>query len=250
MMPILHVGPLALPLPELLVIFGLWLGLNLSEKYASKFGLLPQYVFSLTLWAMGTGIVVSRLSYIARYPEAFIENWADIFSRNLGLFDPVSGIVAAFIAMLVYAQHKRLSIFSVLDALTPAILILQVALALSTVASGKAYGSPTQLPWGVELWGQVRHPTQIYMLVASLLILYLFWPGRMNTLSFPAGSYFVQVTIFTAISTLFTEAFRGDSIPILYSFRQNQLFALIILASGIGILHYLSNNNPTISLNK
>ena len=39
---------------------------------------------------------------------------------------------------------------------------------LGLLLSGEAFGAPTSLPWGVPLFGAVRHPTQIYLALAAL----------------------------------------------------------------------------------
>ena len=61
-------------------------------------------------------------------------------------------------------------IASLLDALTPGFIVLAGGLALADLASGDAYGSPSSLPWAIELWGAARHPTQIYQLIAVIVI--------------------------------------------------------------------------------
>ena len=99
---------------------------------------------------------------------------------------------------------------------------------LSHLAAGTAFGSPTILPWGIDLWNATRHPTQIYELLASLLTFSLLWfPKR----DLRPGILFLSFTAWTAGWRLFLEAFRGDSILVFGEFRLAQVVAWMMLAA-------------------
>ncbi|KPV54953.1 hypothetical protein SE17_00645 [Kouleothrix aurantiaca] len=52
--------------------------------------------------------------------------------------------------------------------------------------SGEAFGLPTSMPWGVPLFGTIRHPTQIYFALTALISLgILVWLARR---SLPTGT--------------------------------------------------------------
>jgi phosphatidylglycerol:prolipoprotein diacylglycerol transferase len=86
------------------------------------------------------------------------------------------------------------------------------------------------LPWGIELWGMHRHPSQIYEILATLIILALLWPGKVRVQSQASGIYFLSFCVISSLSRLFLEAFRGDSFVVLDHFRGGQIGAWIVLA--------------------
>jgi hypothetical protein len=45
-----------------------------------------------------------------------------------------------------------------LDALTPGLAVMMIALGLANLASGNAYGEPAQVPWSIFLWGEWQQP--------------------------------------------------------------------------------------------
>ena len=47
MFPILHLGPLAVQVPGLILLIGLWVGLSLSEKEAQRLTLKPDAIYNL-----------------------------------------------------------------------------------------------------------------------------------------------------------------------------------------------------------
>ena len=228
MMPILQVGPLALPLPALLVLVGIWLGLTLSERYIARFGLSADQLFNLVLIGLVSGLVGARLAYVIRYPQAFAGSPLDIFSRNLGLFDPWIGAVVGVLAAAIYAQRKGMPLLSTLDALTPGLAVFAIALNLSHLASGAAFGSPANLPWSVDLWGARRHPTPIYEALAAFVILGYLWPGRKFMDELKPGGYFLLFIALTSAARLIFERFRGESAMMPGGLRAAQIIAWVI----------------------
>jgi phosphatidylglycerol:prolipoprotein diacylglycerol transferase len=114
---------------------------------------------------------------------------------------------------------------------------MSVAAGLANLAAGSAFGKPTSLPWGILLWGEMRHPAQIYETLAAVALLVLFWPARQYFLTWKAGVYFLTFTASSAAVRLFLEAFRGDSFLTDNGFRVAQLLAWAILAISLLAIH-------------
>jgi prolipoprotein diacylglyceryltransferase len=185
-------------------------------------------------------VIAARLAFVIRYPQAFAGNPLDIFSRNLGLFDPLAGVVVAILAASIYAQKTGLPLWPTLDALTPAMAVFALALSLSHLASGAAFGAPADLPWSLELWGARRHPSQIYeAIVASLTLLFL-WPTKKFLMDLRTGSYFFYFLALTSAAGLFLEAFRGDSALLPGGLRTVQLAYWIILSICLYATHRIN----------
>lgn len=240
MLPILQIGPLALPVPQFSLLLALWFGLSLAEKFASKRGLAADTLYNLTFAGLIAGLIGARLGTIFQYPHAFIESPLSLFSLNPGLLDAFAGFAAGLISMLIYGQRTKLTFWNTLDVLTPLLAVMAVGFAVAHIASGEAFGAETSLPWGVNLWGAKRHPTQFYELGLALVILaFLGWKSKDNQLA--NGLLFLLFTALTAGSRLFLEAFRGDSVIILGGLRSAQIIAWIILAAALAGLEKISS---------
>lgn len=244
MLPILQVGPLALQTPGLILILGLWLGLNLAEKNASRHGLHPDFLYNLIFTTLIAGILGARLAYAARYSSAFIASPASLLSPNPGLLDPFGGIVVGVLAAIIYGQRKKLAFWPTLDALTPTLMILTIATPLANLASGNAFGTETSLPWGIELWGAKRHPVQLYEALAASGILILLWPARgaLTKCVTTPGAIFTLFVALSAGAHLFLEAFRGDSATLPNGWRVAQILAWFILAASLWFLDRLNHS--------
>lgn len=248
MLPILQVGPLALQTPGLILILGLWLGLNLAEKNASRHQLHPDVIYNLAFTALIAGIVGARLTYAARYLSAFTASPASLISLNPGLFDPFGGVAVGVIAAVIFGQRKNLPLWPTLDALTPLGMVLAVAFPLANLASGNAFGRETALPWGIELWGAIRHPVQMYETLAATGILILLWPGKgwlARRVSNPGQSFLLFLAL-SAGARLFLEAFRGNSVTLPNGWRVAQILAWLVLGASLWALgRNVPNNQPT-----
>lgn len=232
MLPVINIGPAALPLSPLVLLLGLWLGLEISEKQAPRFGVEAGKIYTLVLVAILAGVAGARLVYASLAPQAFLANPLNLFSPRPELFNAAGGLAAAALAGLIYARRRGMPVWSTLDALTGLLAVLGAALGLSHMASGDAFGAPASLPWVIELWGARRHPSQGYETLAALLILAATWPRAGRFLNSP-GLRFWVFTALTAGSRVFLEAFRGDSVLLGGGLRLAQLVALGVLGLSL-----------------
>ena len=235
MFPIIRLGPLSLQAPGLMLLISLWIGITLAEKSAKVYKVSAEKLSNLILIALISGILGARIAYIAQFPQAFAGNPLNMLSLNPGLLDITGGVAAAIIGAVIYGQKKEMTLWKTLDALIPFFGMLAIGLATSNLSSGNAFGMETDLPWGIELWGTTRHPSQIYTMLAALVTLNLLWPPRENTEA-KAGTSFLTFIALTTSYTLFLEAFRGDSTLIFSGIRLIQVVALIVLAITFWLL--------------
>jgi len=233
MLPTLQVGPAALPTSGLVLLVGLWLGLTLTERFAPLRQVSAGQVYNLFMTALLAGLIGGRLAYALRYPAAFAQSPLSLISPNPGLFSLTDGLIVALLAAWIYAYRKQMPLWAALDAFTPFFMVLLIAVGLAHTASGAAFGSETTLPWGIELWGAARHPSQIYETLAAAAILLVLWSQRKAVADLPPGAYFLAFVSLSAAARLFLEAFRGDSLLLPGGLRLAQIVAWLVLAASL-----------------
>jgi phosphatidylglycerol:prolipoprotein diacylglycerol transferase len=231
MLPILNIGPFAIQLPGLVILIGVWLGLSLAERL-TRF-ITASDLYNLVLISLFFGVVGARLGYVIEHWSEFSDNPLNIFSLNLDMFNFYAGIGSSLIAAIFYGQRKQLNLWRTLDALTPFFAVLLLAIGISHLASGNAFGAPTHLPWSIYLWGTQRHPTQIYEIILSTftLVLVIIWSRKLLTKI--DGILFLGFMALTASTHLFIEAFRGDSNLTIFGIRTAQIVTWLILAISL-----------------
>jgi phosphatidylglycerol---prolipoprotein diacylglyceryl transferase len=239
MLPILQIGPLAVPLPAVLLLLSVWIGMSQAEKLAPRFQVDSNRLFNLVVIGLIVGVIGARLAYAVRFPGAFAGAPLSVLTLRPVMLDISGGLFAGALASLIYGQRQKMPLWPTLDALTPALAIFAVGYGLAQLASGDGYGASTQLPWGIELWGAVRHPTQIYTSLAALFILALIWPRAVRedtSLFWKPGVTFLVFAALTAGARILIETFRGDSALLLDSLRTAQLAGWLVLAASLWLL--------------
>lgn len=231
------------PREILLLAAALWIGLALAEKRSARHGVSKDALNNLVFYSLFGYLLGGRILFALANYSAFADSPLNIFSLNIDLFDPISGLLVAILVGAIYikktsqvfAKHPRSETkgaktcevyWKIFDALTPIFAALAIGLHLSHLAAGTAFGNPTTLPWGIELWNATRHPTQIYELIASLIIFGLIWFWNSEL---PPGALVLNFIALTAGARLFFEAFRGDSTLIFGGFRLAQVVAWVVL---------------------
>ncbi|MFN2275831.1 MAG: prolipoprotein diacylglyceryl transferase [Anaerolineales bacterium] len=245
MLPVLQVGPLAIQFPGLLLLAGIWFAILASEKAASRWDLAPERITNLIMTGLLAGLLGARLGYALRFLDLYLEQPLALFALDPNTLSGFEGLIAGVLAGLVYVQRKHLNMLVVLDALAPGLAVFMIALGLAHLASGDAFGAPSSLPWSIELWGARRHPSQVYEILASCMILLVIL--RLQKQRSTPGAHFVVLLALQSAARLFLEAFRGDSLILAGSLRAAQVVSLLLLVISILLLHRLSRN-PSSSL--
>lgn len=236
MLPVLHIGPLAIQAPLLFVFLGFWVAIQLAEREAGRLKLDRSHVAGVLSTALLGGIVSGRLTYVGRFFEAFRQDWWGVISLNPSTIDPAGGILGGLLISAAYLIYRQLPFRLTLDAITPSLAILTIAQAGSFLASGAYYGSKADLPWAIFLWGAPRHPTQIYLLIGGLLVWVLIWVLRQRS---PFHGFIVSMWLFAmTLVLLFIEGFRGSSLLFYGGIRLWQVVYLIIGLTTLAYIHF------------
>lgn len=222
MLPIIELGPLSLPVPPLVLLLGFWLASFLAEKQEEKAGGDPSILSKIIWTASIAGLLGARLSFIARNLSAFQGQWISIFSLNPALLDPTGGALIALTAGYFVAVKNHCATKSLLDKLAPFIAVFAPAIYLSNFASGAGFGTITNLPWGIEIWGAHRHPVQLYYLISSLLVLF-FVVIRTRKNNHPAGSKLLLFVVYTSGYLTLFSAFQDPGRALISGLRIPQL---------------------------
>ncbi len=232
MFPVIRLGPLTLQARGLISLVAFWVASDVAGRAAKRLGLRDDDVASLAFLSLIFGLIGARLGYVIQYWSVYRTDLGAIFALNFNALSPVAGILVGCGAAIGYARRKGIAHRRLLDALTPGLIIFAAGLALADLASGDGYGAPTTLPWAIELWGEQRHPTQVYDLLAVIGIGLIVWRSSRPF----DGARFGLFVVLYAAARLLLEFFHGDSAT-LADVRVVQLESLAALVVALWLLH-------------
>lgn len=153
--------------------FGLFLllafavGIYNLTRNARREGLDPGQALDAGLYAIIGGILGARAAHVivnfgqyAAEPARILQIWHD---GGLVFY----GALAGGLVVSVFAA-KRWGAARFADLAAPALALGYAVAMIGALLAGLFNGRPIDLPWAVEIDGVLRHPTQIYLLLAAV----------------------------------------------------------------------------------
>jgi phosphatidylglycerol:prolipoprotein diacylglycerol transferase len=224
-----HFGHIAIPTYGACTALALLLALAVSVWTARRAGLDADKVWNLELIAILTALFAARLLMIAGHPHLFRDHpfWLLGLMTMPNLWITLGGVLVGVLGALLYAFAEGLPVLRVADALAPAVALAFAVQRVGAFCGGSAWGTPTQLPWGVVyrspvayLWYRVPlgvrlHPVQLYDAAASVgIFVVLLWMGRAGGSgrgrTEQAGEIAGAWLFLYGVIRFFLEFFRGD----------------------------------------
>ena len=231
MFPVIRIASLTIQVRGLILLAAFWVASAAAERAAKRLGLRGDDVYNLGFYGVVAGLLGARLGYVLQYWSVYQNDLGAIFALNFNTLSPAAGLLAGLATAFWYAQRKGIANRQLLDALTPGLIVFAAGLALADLASGDGYGAPAQLPWSINLWGEARHPTQVYHLLAAIGIGVVVWQ---SSRPFDGVRFGLFVALYAA-SRLFLETFHGDSVAV-GGMRVVQVWSLIALVIALVLL--------------
>jgi prolipoprotein diacylglyceryltransferase len=159
----------------------------------------------------------------------------DLYGRNPDLFLALrvsdfawpGALLGGLLAGSVWRRRKGFDALKLADSAALTLPAVQAIASVGLLLSGEAFGVQTSLPWGVVLFGAVRHPTQIYFALAALSSLLVVW--RLSRRTLPEGALAVVYLGLQGLTSLLIEALRADSLVLPGGIRAAQVFGLALL---------------------
>ncbi len=245
MLPTLNLGPLGLPTGPLVYLIGAWLALWAVDRAARRVSgrrvaagqpaLDPERYYALALTALLAGFLGARLMFVLLHWSSYDDNLLGVvWPLNTG-YNAVGGGVIAAAAAVFYGRWRRLPLWPALDALAPGLLVFLIAVSLADFLGGAGYGSLTNMPWGIDVFGVRRHAVQLYEALVGVVALGAWWAATSARVPVVAGRPFLWATITYAAGRLLVDAYRENA-TLVSGFHVTQIVALAVLLAAMALL--------------
>jgi prolipoprotein diacylglyceryltransferase len=235
MAPYLSIFGFSVQAYSLLVLLAAWAGLWLAARRAGRLGLDGDYIYNLGFYTLLATLLGARLAYALSHWSAYQGALLAVLSPTPTALAWPEGVVIGGLVALIYWLRFRLPTGVTLDALAPGLALALSLERLGAFLDGRDYGEPTALPWGVPMWGEERHPIQVYEMLALLAILGILW-WRRERRPFAGHSFTLFVALYAG-ARLFLEAFRADAALLAGGLRATQVIALAALLGAVWYLY-------------
>ncbi len=221
MLPILQIGPLALPTYPLGLLLAFWAALEVAGRLAQRRGLDGDHLYNAGLLGGLALVVVGRLAHVVAFWPAYRLQPAEIVGLNAQAFLWGPGAVAGAVVAAWYMGRRKLPWPAVADAVAAGALAGLIVAHAAALVAGAEVGAAADLPWAVNLWGVRRHPVQLYAALGEAIALAaVLWAVRRGAR--PGRPAWIALLGWGAITWL-VEPFRAESATIVGGLRAAQI---------------------------
>lgn len=224
----------------IIIAVGFLLAMAYAAKSSKKMGIDMDRLFDAVIAGLIGGVIFARLYYVIFYPgDKYWNNPMEIFKIHSGGLAIYGGIIGALLFGGITAKLRKLNVFAVFDLVSLGFLIGQGIGRWGNFVNQEAFGTPTNLPWGMmseNTGGVPVHPCFLYESLLCLLgfvLLHIFtrkW-RRYD------GQTFLLYLVWYGFIRFFIEGLRTDSLIIPYvGLRVSQVLAGCCVLAGVVLL--------------
>ena len=263
----LELGPLELRAYGVMIALGVLAAVWMSRWRWEARGGDPEQISRIALWAVPAGLIGSRLYHVITDWRKFQdEGWLEVLAIWKGGLGIPGGMAAGILVGLWMVRRQGMDRGETLAAVVPALPLAQAIGRLGNWFNQELFGSPTDLPWGLEIDQAHRpaqyldvetfHPTFLYEAVWNLLLcglLVLVDRSRLRR-GAPAlvtdprrvsrpGSILAVYACGYGLGRLWIEAVRIDPASLLLGVRVNIWMSLVLIV--VSALYLLMTRHRT-----
>ncbi|KQZ09681.1 prolipoprotein diacylglyceryl transferase [Agromyces fucosus] len=249
-------GELTIQTYALCILVGIVLAVIITSRRLTKRGAEPGIVLDIALWAVPLGIIGARFYHVFTHPDDYFYAGANVWNpfqpgAIWNIWEGGNAIYGALlggaVGVIIGCRFTGIRFWSFADALAPGLLVAQAVGRLGNWFNHELFGSPTDLPWGLEISsdnpafpaglvdGTLFHPTFLYELVWNLLgaAAIVLLERRFNL---RWGKAFGVYLIWYGAGRAFFESIRLDPSEMFFGIRVNVWASLAAVVLGIVLI--------------
>jgi phosphatidylglycerol:prolipoprotein diacylglycerol transferase len=224
----------------LLLALGFLIAFFVARREFQRKNLPVNQLLDLTIIILLSAIIGARLFYVFNEFSLYRDNLIDIVKIWEGGLAFYGGLMGATLGSLIYIRSKKLEFLRVADAVFLVLPLGEFITRIGCFLIHDHLGRLTNLPWGINYLGEVRHETAMYSAINGLvLFLILYYIRKKKFAQTPgliSGFYMVWYGFASfAIYQLRATDLPGSD-PRLWLFTPSQYFCVALMLIGITVL--------------
>jgi prolipoprotein diacylglyceryl transferase len=249
----IDLGPLSIHYYGMLIGVGALLAIALARRRYAALGGNPDLIDRVSFAVVIAGLLGARIAYVSTHFSHFTGRpWAVLFLWEGGLAF-FGGLVLGSAVGIWYARRLGMPVLATLDAIVPGVPLAQAIGRWGNYFNQELYGTPTTLPWALEVEPTRRvaeyasfetfHPTFLYESLLNLcLFVVLLWVGRQQRLR--QGSIIWAYLAGYGFIRFWVELLRTDTTFRLLGLSRNNWVALLAFLLGLAGLRWWQGRAP------
>ena len=233
----------------IIIALGLLLAVFYAMKRAPYFGLDTDKLMDAVIVGVICAVVGARLYYVAFTWDYFkddpIKIITDFHQGGLAIY---GGIIGGLVGGGLVAWKKKINVLACLDLAALGFLIGQGMGRWGNFMNQEAFGTPTDLPWGMvsqNTGGIAVHPCFLYESLWCLLgfVLLHFFSKKLQSYK---GQIFFMYLVWYGFERMLVEGLRTDSLYLPFNIfgftpRVSQVLSALLVLAGVVLLVIFRN---------
>lgn len=225
----------------IIISLGMILGVVVASIRAKRAGLHSDTIVDMAIIVIPLAIIGARIYYFIFTYNPEIHSLLDVFDFRSGGLAIHGGLIGGILGGFLFTKYKKINFWNLADIVAPSIILGQAIGRWGNYVNQEAHGGPTDLPWAIEVDGQMVHPTFLYESLWNIgIFIFLLWYSKKKKVT---GEVFLFYLALYSLGRMFIEGLRTDSL-MLGEFRVAQLISLAIILGALGIRQVLIRKNP------
>ncbi|WP_324824669.1 prolipoprotein diacylglyceryl transferase [Sinanaerobacter sp. ZZT-01] len=223
-----------------LIAIGILFAILIVYKRAPRHDIEPERIFDIVMICLPFAIIGARAYYVLFNWEDYQGDFYKIINTRLGGLAIHGGLIVGVSIGIALCLIRNIRPLNALDLVAPAIALAQAIGRWGNYFNQEAHGTPTNLPWAIQVGNEMVHPTFLYESIwCFLLFLVLIIVDNHRKFE---GQIFLLYGILYSFERFFIEHLRTDSLMI-GPFRQAQVFSAAVFIVFLLIYIPLSHKN-------
>ncbi len=254
---VIEIGPLDIHFYGILIGIGVVVAMVITERRYVRFGGDPKDVEKAAFWAVVIGFLGARVAYISTHLSRFEGRWLHMFAIWEGGLALFGGLTGGALAAIWVMKRRGGDFPAFADAVAVGLPAAQAIGRWGNYFNQELFGTPTDLPWGLEIARPYRpaayleaetfHPTFLYESLwnVGVIVLLLSIERRFRL---RRGSILLIYFMAYGTGRFLLELIRTDTTFRFLGLSRNGWVAMAVViggASGLWLLNRVRERTPT-----
>lgn len=252
-------GPVQIRWYGVIITSAVVIGYAIARRRAINAGEDPEHLTNILVYGLLGALIGARAYYVLFNLSDYLKDPAEMFAVWHGGLAIHGAFIAALGTTYLYTRFNGLDFWCWTDLMIPSMILGQAIGRWGNFINQEAFGTPTDLPWGIYIDPAKRpieyisqsyfHPTFLYESIWDLagfaLLLYISRLQKKDGRKWPKGSLLMIYGVYYSFGRFLIEGLRTDSL-MLGHIRVAQLVSLaaVIGCSAVLIAWRIRNRAP------
>ena len=240
-----HIGPLRVTFYGIFIMTGVVIAWLVTRNRFADRGGDPEVAERIAIRVVAYGFLGARAAYVSTHLSRFEGEWWKVIAIWEGGLALYGGLTAGAFVIWYFTRKWRANLPDFLDSVVPGVAFAQALGRWGNYFNQELFGTPTDLPWGLEIDPQFRppqyagfetfHPTFLYESLGNAALgFFIIWAGK----RFPSlrgrlvGIYFLGYGVIRFVM----ELIRTDTTFRLLGLSRNGWVSLGVIVLGMVVL--------------